>query len=222
MTNNIDKGIGYAVGVFIVIPVIIVIINFLFFQENKVTQEQTTQYINDSKVVEIFIPRVFMSGVRPGNDIDKNIMENSSKLDTESYRMKLTQGDDIKRINRFIFYSKKYNRYMMLINFDGFDYGGPLNLDLNDGRNRIIFSGKYFMVHINNKQWGDISYGSEKKPVPVFGITLSGRGYENFNPQVLADDRKLSDVSERMNRIYVEQYLNNFLPSDDLEKLSKK
>jgi hypothetical protein len=103
-----------------------------------------------------------MSGVRPGNDIDKNIMENSSKLDTESYRMKLTQGDDIKRINRFIFYSKKYNRYMMLINFDGFDYGGPLNLDLNDGRNRIIFSGKYFMVHINNKQWGDISYGSEK------------------------------------------------------------
>jgi hypothetical protein len=27
----------------------------------------------------------------------------------------------------------------MLINFDGFDYGGPLNLDLNDGRNRIIF-----------------------------------------------------------------------------------
>jgi hypothetical protein len=105
MTNNIDKGIGYAVGVFIVIPVIIVIINF-YFPGNKVTQEQTTQYINDSKVVEIFIPRVFMSGVRPGNDIDKNIMENSSKLDTESYRMKLTQGDDIKRINRFIFYSK--------------------------------------------------------------------------------------------------------------------
>lgn len=222
MTNYIDKGIGYAVGIFIVIPATTFIINFLFFQGNNVTQEQVTQYINNSKVIEIFIPRVLMPGVRTGDSIDQNIMENSSKLDTESYRMKLTQVDNIKRINRFIFYSKKYNRYMMLINFDGFDYGGPLNLDLNDGRNRVIFSGKYFMVHINNKQWGDISYGSEKKPVPIFGITLSGRGYENFNPQLLADDRKLSNVSEGMNRIYVEQYLNFFLPNDDLEKLSNK
>jgi|GEM_PF-1695849 len=222
MTNYIDKGIGYAVGIFIVIPATIFIINFLFFQGNNVTQEQVTQYINNSKVIEIFIPRVLMPGVRTGDSIDQNIMENSSKLDTESYRMKLTQVDNIKRINRFIFYSKKYNRYMMLINFDGFDYGGPLNLDLNDGRNRVIFSGKYFMVHINNKQWGDISYGSEKKPVPIFGITLSGRGYENFNPQLLADDRKLSNVSEGMNRIYVEQYLNFFLPNDDLKKLSNK
>ncbi|EAQ7793718.1 hypothetical protein NJB59_004329, partial [Salmonella enterica] len=208
--------------VFVVVPVVIYVVNFLFFHGNKVTQEQVTQYINDSRIIEVFIPRVTMLDVKLENSTDGNMVEDGSRLDSENYRIKLSRKDNLKRIKRFIFYSKKYNRYMMLINFDGFDYGGPYNFDLNDDRNSVIFSGRYFMVRINNKQWGDVRYGSEKKPVPIFGVTLSGRGYESVAPQVLATDRGYSDVSERLNRIFVEQYLNNFLPNDDFKKLFAK
>ncbi|ECE0732832.1 hypothetical protein DRM25_22780 [Salmonella enterica subsp. houtenae] len=160
--NYINKGIGYAFGVFVVVPVVIYVVNFLFFHGNKVTQEQVTQYINDSRIIEVFIPRVTMLDVKLENSTDGNMVEDGSRLDSEKYRIKLSRKDNLKRIKRFIFYSKKYNRYMMLINFDGFDYGGPYNFDLNDDRNSVIFSGRYFMVRINNKQWGDVRYGSEK------------------------------------------------------------
>ncbi len=99
---------------------------------------------------------------------------------------------------------------------------GAFNLDLNDDRISVIWSGKYFMVRINNIQLNDESYGSEENPVPVLGVTLSGRGYETIDPQVLAEDRNHSDVSERVNRIFVEQYLNNFISNESFKKLFQK
>lgn len=214
MNKYTGKGIGYVLGVFIVIPVTIAIVNFLFFRGNQVTQKQVSEYINDSRIVEIFIPRVGLE-----RNMGKDIEKDRTKLESESYHPKLTRGNNTKSIYRFIFYSEKYNKYMMLINFDGFDYGDPFNHDRNDERNKIVLSGNYFLVRANNKQWNDVNYGSEANPVPVFGITLSGRGYEKFSTKMLERDKILFDVSEQINRIFVEQYLDHFLPHDAYKKL---
>ncbi|ECQ0215079.1 hypothetical protein FZS96_22845, partial [Salmonella enterica] len=76
--NYINKGIGYAFGVFVVVPVVIYVVNFLFFHGNKVTQEQVTQYINDSRIIEVFIPRVTMLDVKLENSTDGNMVEDGS------------------------------------------------------------------------------------------------------------------------------------------------
>lgn len=229
MNGNIGKAMGYTIGVFIVVPVIITVVNFLFFRGNQITKQQITQYINDSSTIEVFIPPqkiddyvINIMNVEMEKMAKIENMKDTSKLKYETYSPKITQrGDNTKVIYRFTFYSKKYNRYMVLINFDGFEYydGALSNHDHNYERNRVIYSGRYFMVRVNNKQWNDKNYGSEINPVPVFGVTLSGRGYEEFSPGVLVESRKQSDVSDKINRIFVEQYLNYFLPSDAYKKL---
>ncbi|EEJ9033710.1 hypothetical protein [Salmonella enterica] len=221
MDKYLGKGVGYALGVFVVIPAIIIIVNFIFLRGNKVTQKEITQYIDDSKTVELFIPPTCIPKIEPKCKIGEGIKDRTI-LKYKNYSLNSTQENNIKTFNRFIFYSQKYNKYMMLINFNGFDYRGAFNLDLNDDRISVIWSGKYFMVRINNIQLNDESYGSEKNPIPVFGITLSGHGYETIDPQVLAEDRKHSDVSEQVNRIFVEQYLNNFISNESFKKLFRK
>ncbi|EHR8838583.1 hypothetical protein ABJ851_004035 [Shigella flexneri] len=119
-------------------------------------------------------------------------------------------------MNRSVFYSHHYNKYFALFSFDGFDYDG--NIDRNAlVRIPVLVKGGYFIVRVNNKQLSDLSYGSENNPVPVFGVTVSSRGYDT--DWVLKQDRGHFDVSDKINRVFVEQYLNYFLPEEDFKKL---
>jgi hypothetical protein len=185
------RGLGYTFGMFIGIPILLIIVNFLFFRGNQVTQDEVTEYIVDSKVIEAVVP----GGVTPIS---------------EGYYPKLTQGNNVKSIFRIIFFSKEYHKYMMLITFDGYDFRGKYNHDNNDLRNTIIYFGGNFLVRANKAQWNDPTYGTEANPVPVFGVKAI---------KITRDSQVEFDVPDNLNRIFVEQYLDHFLSKEDFKKL---
>jgi len=186
------RGLGYTFGMFIGIPLLLVIVNFLFFRGNQVTQDEVTKYISDSKIIEVVVPR----GI--------------TRI-SEGYYPKLTQGNNVKRIFRTIFYSEEHHKFMMLITFKGYDFRGKYNHDNNMIRNTIIYSGGVFLVRANKAQWSDSVYGTEPNPVPVFGVKVIENGVGE--PQVEFD------VPDNLNRIFVEQYLDHFLSKEDFKKL---
>ena len=185
------RGLGYTFGVFIGIPLLLIIVNFLFFRGNQVTQNEVAEYIAESRVIEVVVP----GGI--------------ARI-SEGYYPKLTQGDNVKSIYRIIFYSQEYHKYMMLITFDGFDFRGKYNHDNNDLRNTIIYFGGNFLVRANKAQWNDPAYGTEANPVPVFGVKAI---------KITRDSQVEFDVPDNLNRIFVEQYLDHFLSKEDFKKL---
>ena len=199
------KSLGTLFGSLVIAPATFFIINSLCFRGNQVTQEQVTQYINDSKTIEFLIPYAY-------DESDEK------KVSFEVYRRGLR---DLKTIHRFAFFSKEYNRYFVVMNFDGFDYSGAFNSDRNGlERNPVLHRGGYFMVHANNTQWHDINYGAKENPVPIFAFEVSPRSYKTS--WVLEDKKKEFDVSDDINRIFVEQYLNYFISDENFKKLFQK
>ncbi|MCS2154136.1 hypothetical protein MUU49_16385 [Scandinavium goeteborgense] len=186
------RGLGYTFGMFIGIPLLLIIVNFLFFRGNQVTQNEVENYIANSKVIEIFIP----VGI---------------EHDSEGYYPKLTQGNNIKRIIRVCFYSPAHRKYLELITFNGYDSRNGNNYDNNYTRSAVIHSGGYFLVRANKAQWSDPAYGTEANPVPVFGVKVIENGVGE--PQVEFD------VPDNLNRIFVEQYLDHFLSKENFKKL---
>jgi hypothetical protein len=186
------RGLGYTFGMFIGIPVLLIIVNFLFFRGNQVMQKEVDNYIANSKIIEIFIPT-------------------ETEQDSEGYYPKLTQGDNVKRIIRVCFYSTAHRKYLELITFNGYDSRGENNYDNNTTRSAVIYSGGVFLVRANKAQWSDPAYGTEANPVPVFGMKVikSGTG----------DSQVGFDVPDDLNRIFVEQYLDHFLSKKDFKKL---
>ncbi|MCS2158971.1 hypothetical protein MUU48_18990 [Scandinavium sp. H11S7] len=186
------RGLGYTFGVFIGIPILLIIVNFLFFRGNQVTQNEVENYIANSKIIEIFIPT-------------------ETEQDSEGYYPKLTQGDNFKRIIRVCFYSTEHRKYLELITFNGYDSRDGNNYDNNYTRSAVIYSGGHFLVRANKAQWSDPVYGTEANPVPVFGVKVIENGVGE--PQVEFD------VPDNLNRIFVEQYLDHFLSKEDFKKL---
>lgn len=122
---SVVRGLGYSFGAVVAFPLIMIVVNYLFFRGNQVTPEQVTKYISDSVIVELYLPEV-------------GVEDNCTKYIHRIYypELPLSRGrgnsNHTKTINQFVFFSKEYQRYFMLINFDGFDYGGEFNLDQND------------------------------------------------------------------------------------------
>lgn len=113
------RSIGYVFGAFVIMPIIIIIINMFFFKGNNVTQEQITNYINDSKMIEVYIPEAEYDDAV---DEDAFHRGDETKKNYESYRIGVSKKHSAyKTIHRFIFFSKKYNKYLALLTFDGFD-----------------------------------------------------------------------------------------------------
>jgi hypothetical protein len=186
------RGLGYTFGVFIGIPLLLIIVNFLFFRGNQVTQEEVSEYIANSNSVEVTIPT------------------GATRL-SEVYYPKLTQGNNLKIFFRITFYSSKYHKHMELITFNGYDFQGEYHYDNNRIRNTIIYFGGDFLVRANNAQWNDPAYGNEANPVPVFGVKVVKSGTR--------DSQEAFDVPDNLNRIFVEQYLDHFLSKEDFKKL---
>ncbi|XUA17339.1 hypothetical protein ACQVA2_11635 [Citrobacter sp. OP27] len=186
------RGLGYTFGMFIGIPLILMVVNFLFFRGNQVTQGEVTEYIVHSKVIEVFIPT-----------------ESTEIWDI--YYPKLTRGNNSRCFFKTIFYSQEHHKHMALITIDGYDFRGEYHYDNNRTRNDVIYSGGNFLVRANKAQWNDPAYGTEANPVPVFGVKVieSGTG----------DSQVGFDVPDNLNRIFVEQYLDHFLSKEDFKKL---
>ncbi|MFJ3456506.1 hypothetical protein ACIPMZ_05985 [Scandinavium goeteborgense] len=185
------RGLGYTFGMFIGIPLLLIVVNFLFFRGNQVTENEVAKYIVESRIIEVVVP----GGI--------------TRI-SEGYYPKLTQGNNVKRIYRTIFYSQEHHKYMMLITFKGYDFRGKYNHDNNDLRNTIIYFGGNFLVRANKAQWNDPAYGTEANPVPVFGVKAI---------KITRDSQVEFDVPDNLNRIFVEQYLDHFLSKENFKKL---
>lgn len=197
----IGKGLGYLLGVVFGIPLVIVIVNFLFLRGNSVTASQVESYIKNSNIIEVFIP----------DEVDEN-----SKI----YYPKLTRGNNTKIIYRPVFYSEAHQKYLMLVSFSGFDFSGAFNRDKSGTRNTEVYNGGYFLVRANQQQWHDASFGTKEKPMPIFGIEKIGR--LSGKPRDINDiwqDKKRYDISDEINYLFVEQYLDHFLAKEDFKKL---
>jgi len=177
---------------FIGIPLLLIIVNFLFFRGNQVTQNEVTKYIVESKIIEVVIP------AEPTEIWD-------------SYYPRLTRGNNLKCFFQIMFYSQKYHKHMALITFDGYDFRGEYHYDNNRTRNDVIYSGGYYLVRANKAQWNDPAYGTEANPVPVFGVKVIKSGTGEPDAEF--------DVPDNLNRIFVEQYLDHFLSKEDFKKL---
>jgi hypothetical protein len=186
------RGLGYTFGMFIGIPILLIIVNFLFFRGKQVMPKEVDNYIANSKIIEIYIPT-------------------ETEQDSEGYYPKLTQGDNVKRIIRVCFYSTAHRKYLELITFNGYDSRGHNNYDNNYTRSAVIYSGGYFLVRANKAQWSDPAYGTEANPVPVFGVKAIKSGTKDLKVEF--------DVPDNLNRIFVEQYLDHFLSKEDFKKL---
>ncbi|XUA17338.1 hypothetical protein ACQVA2_11630 [Citrobacter sp. OP27] len=186
------RGLGYTFGMFIGIPLILIVVNFFFFRGNQVTQNEVTEYIVDSKIIEVVIPA------------------ESTEI-WDSYYPRLTRGNNLKCFFQIMFYSQKYHKHMALITFDGYDFRGEYHYDNNRTRNDVIYSGGYYLVRANKAQWNDPAYGTEANPVPVFGVKVIKSGTGEPDAEF--------DVPDNLNRIFVEQYLDHFLSKEDFKKL---
>lgn len=195
------KGFGFIFGLTVGIPLLIIIINFLFFRGNQVTSEQVKKYIDNSAIIEVFIP----SGI---------------KRNYKVYYPKLTRGNNIKVIYRHTFYAEQYQKYLMLVSFAGFDYSDVFNGDISKSRCRVIGEGGYFLVRANQAQWNDPAYGTAKNPIPIFGVEIIGR--EEGKPKDIRSIRQTKeqfDVRDEINVIFVEQYLDHFITKAEFNKL---
>lgn len=195
------RGFGFILGLTVGIPLLIIIINFLFFRGNHVTPEQIKKYINDSSIIEVFIPR----GI---------------KRNYKVYYPKLSRGNNSKVIYRHTFYAEQYQKYLMLVSFAGFDYSDVFNGDKSYSRCRVIGRGGYFLVRANQAQWNDPAYGTAKNPMPIFGVEIIGR--EEGKPKDIRSIRQTKeqfDVSDEINVLFVEQYLDHFITKAEFNKL---
>jgi len=190
---------GYALGVVVVIPLLIVAFNFLFLAGNRGADKYVDQYIGNSKIIEVFLPKKEMI------------------LDSKLYRDRLSQGsgDSYTSLVTLSFYSNVYEKYLVILTFTGFDFAkfpnGKGSYDRNDGRIQIAYGGNInITVRVNNTQWDNPNYGTEENPLPIFAIAVIN-GDES--------DVRVFDVGDKTNRIFVFQYLKHFMPKEEFKAM---
>jgi len=187
---------GYVLGVVVVIPLLVIAFNFLFLAGNRDADKYVDQYIDNSKVIEVFLP--------------KGEISSKSELYTDELGKKAHTS-----LNKFTFYSPIYEKHLVLLTFRGFDFAkfpnGKGSYDRNEGRTQIAYGGNIdITARVNNIQWDNPNYGTEDNPLPIFAITRIGKTYgenEDFT------------VSDKTNRIFVYQYLKRFMPKEEFKAM---
>lgn len=192
--------LGYVLAITVVMPVVLWIISLIFFQGNRNSDKDVDEYINNSKTILIEIP-----------DIDT---ENYSK---ETYVFKMGMKNNTKAYNKAIFYSPKYDKYFNIITFDRIEYNED-GIDMNIYRIKEIFTNnKKISVRVNNIQWDNPEYGTKENPLPLFSIELLEIDGQKVPEESFS--KKHFDVSEEINKQFVDQYLRFFMPEDEFKAM---
>ena len=184
------KGSGYVFGAFVLFPLLLIIANVVFFRGNGVKNNDIEDYISNSNIDTVSIPQ------------DK-------KYEYKQYHVKLVKGRGGVFIETYIFYSSKYRKYLNLILFDCFekDCLSP------DRRHYVLLGFATITARINQHQLNDPAYGTQENPVPIFAKDLLDA--DDYGSQ----DKEFFHVSDIVNRIFVGQYLNRFMPKEEFKKM---
>ena len=186
---------GYAIGITVFIPLLIVIINFLFFRGNNVTLELVDKYIAESETISLTVP--------PDQDIEK---------ERKVYYPKLQRiGDGTRVIRKFIFFDDQYQKHFAIINIEFNKHSRASSV-----RFTILDENATFSALVHPLLLNDANYGSREKPIPVFSKELLAMNWH------LSDEMQMHFyVKENERRAYIEEYLKHFTDKKEFNEIFK-
>ena len=187
---------GYIVGVTVGVPLLVIIVNFLFFRGNSEAPRYTDIYISNSDIITLTVP--------PPPDFES---------DYKVYYPKLQRhGNGTKVFRQIVFYSSEYRKYFSIISFElGTNTTSSHVLRRKITGYNITFRARVYPLQLNGE-----NYGSRKKPIPVFPINLIA-----INGWIggIEHAEKDFNVNNAENRAYVEQYLTYFVDKKEFKRL---
>jgi|GEM_PF-1094859 len=189
---------GYIIGVVVVIPLLIPLVNFLFFRGNNITPELLNNYISQCQTVSFTVPPL-------------------KKLDLKSkvyYPRLKRRGDGTRVFTKFIFFSSRYQKYFAVIDIEFSRHdAGSISV-----RRKILASGATFAALVHPWFINNPAYGTHDNPVPVFTKELLARkgrsDWSDFHQW-----QKLFLVSEEDTRAYISEYLEHFVKKEEFKSI---
>ena len=168
----------------------------------------------------ILVNFLFFLGNNPEEEEINTYIQNSI-IDTIEIKATFPKGEQyIVGVNRrgrpsaflfkYPFYLKKYKKNFVILMFEGFDDNRQYRQSLL-GRGAFTNGSNNLTVYINKKQLQDSKYGTKENPVPVFAIEfLSQNNSDTFH------------VSNKLNEVFVGQYLKFFMAEEEFKETFRK
>lgn len=191
--NAFGARMGYILGLTVAIPLLIFIVNFFFLKGNNLSEKQIDDYIQNSEIITIDIPK-------------------DAIYTHEQFTPKLRRGNSGAFLHMHTFYSEAYQKHFVLVTFTDFEKNDQVRLKI------ILFKNIKTTAHVNKKQLASAEYGTAQKPIPIFPLDLLETNGQSAHP----DNQKFFHLSDTTYRLYVQYYLNRFIEKEDIEKLFKK
>ena len=220
-----------AFGISVLGPLLFYLINPIIehFKGNRDAVSYTKTYVSQWDSIKIVLPT--------------NLFDFSSGEFT--HRTEVLTGDGKQKQRIYASFEKcyisQYKKYFEIIWIVGIDEIVGLynrHYDAAGVQNDLIRPNMVLSVYVNRKQWKDKSYGTIKKPMPVFlHRIISGDDIEERNKNALRKDRRcpgeimidfylppkavqrMRNTPDSVNYKFAEYYLRYLLPEDEFERL---
>lgn len=231
MKNQTLQALGYAIGVLVLVPIAIYLINTFFFKPPKITDSEILEYINNSVNMNMAVDAYTESEYvfKTGNG--KYQLMNKDDIQYLGYHSKTIStflsrnGSGNYNYTSYTFYNKSNKKYFSLLQLteSGWIFENVENNLLN------VKVNKYFL---NNED-----YGTLENPIPVLyyaGVKEAIRtpkGQTQFKEGELSAEEQFGVDKNNdfdpvyMDRIYKEsifEYLTFIIPRKDYKKMFPK
>lgn len=217
MKNQFLQAIGYAIGVLVLVPLAIYLINIFFFKSPVVTEKEINRFVDNSVNTEIV---VWFD--RPLTISEKYLGSHSKTTSAFLSR----NGSGNYNYTSYTFYSKSYKRYFSFLQLVE---SGYIFRNIKQADSLHVKINKYFL---NNED-----YGTLENPIPILYYAGIKEAIRTPKIQTQFKEGELGAEGQfgidknndfdpiYMNRIYkgsVLKYLTFIIPGKDYKKMFPK